>query len=80
LNAVPDQNTARELAHHKVTVSDWRIVSFFVEQEPPPGWRSHVMLRDYRPAIFTEGRCLLNGNVTLLLDRKMGLITQKEVL
>jgi hypothetical protein len=74
LDAPPDEATACQLAQRKVTLSHPRAVQFFRNQPTPPGWREHAMLRAYRPAIFEQGRCVLEDDWQLILDPRLGLM------
>jgi len=73
----PDRELAAELARRIVTVSIYPVFKHFIDQDPPPGWRKHPLLRYYRAAIFTEGRIDL-GDSWLILDPELGLMTEKK--
>jgi len=76
----PDWDTARQLVERKVTLSNYEVVSHFARLEPPPAWQKEPNLRHYRPLIFTAGRRLVSGNLSLIFDLKQGIIIQKEIL
>ena len=73
----PGRELAAELARRIVTVSTYPVFKHFIDQEPPPGWRKHPLLRYYRAAIFTEGRIDL-GDSWLILDPELGLMVEKK--
>jgi len=73
----PTQQQATGLARRVVSVSHYALVNYFLNQDPPGGWRRHSMLRYYRAAIFTEGRCDA-GDYWLILDPRLGLCIEKK--
>jgi len=73
----PNRELAAELARRIVTVSTYPVFKHFIDQEPPPGWLKHPLLRYHRAAIFTEGRIDL-GDSWLILDPELGLMVEKK--
>ena len=78
LESPPDNDTTGQLLQRTVSISDYRVVKHFAKQEPPEGWQKHSLLRYYRPAVFSEGRFPLDGNLSLILDPELGITVQKE--
>jgi CRISPR-associated endonuclease/helicase Cas3 len=73
----PGRELAAELARRTVTVSTYPVFKHFIDQDPPPGWSKHPLLRYYRAAIFTEGRIDLEDS-WLILDPELGLMVEKK--
>jgi len=74
LDQPPDDAVTRALVAASLDVSSWPIVHHFVSQPTPTGWKRHPLLRDCRPAVFTDGECSLPGtDRRLRLDRDRGL-------
>lgn len=73
----PDGETACALAECKVSPSDPRVVKFFAEQEPPPGWTAQPMLRSFRPAVFYHGKCSLGEKLHLIYDLNLGIVIEE---
>lgn len=79
LDAEPDRTLTGALARYTVNVSHRGVFNYFVKQEAPAGWREHPLLRDHRPAVFTDGQCPLPGSgYTLCLSRELGLEILKD--
>ncbi len=75
----PDCALARELARRTVNLTAQPLVSHFLGEAPPAGWREHALLRHCRPAIFDrDGICRLANGYVLSLDAELGLIVKKE--
>jgi CRISPR-associated endonuclease/helicase Cas3 len=75
----PGDKLTRELVRHSVSVSHWRLVPWFSQQEVPCGWRRHPLLRFDRPVVFEQSVCRLDGcGYKLRLSRELGLQIEKE--
>lgn len=66
LEQSPNPVLVREFVRRAVQVQRPNIVAYFARQKPPKGWRRHSLLRHYRPAIFEEGICSLEGEKDVL--------------
>ncbi len=75
LEEKPDAEMTELLVSCTVSVTNAKIVTYFLQQNPPPGWRDHVLLRDHRVAVFTEeGLCDSAGLPhALCLTHELGL-------
>lgn len=78
LNTEPDRETARQLAECKVTISNFAVVKHFRTQKPHPAWQEHAILRHYYPLCFIDNRYSINEKLSLIFDKKQGIIIQKE--
>jgi CRISPR-associated endonuclease/helicase Cas3 len=79
LTQSPDPALTKALVQSSVSVTHWEIVRHFREQEAPPGWREHPLLRQYRVAIFKDGLCSPDNTAyTLRLTRPLGLEVIKK--
>jgi len=73
----PNRELAAELAQRVVTLSHYPVFKYFIDQDPPPGWRKHPLLRYYRAAVFSKGRIDL-GDSWLVLDPELGVMIEKK--
>jgi len=75
LSQEPERAMTRALLNRKVEVSDYRVVNYFANQEPPTGWRKNPWLRFARVVDFSDGGEYLpkDENWKLRLDYKLGL-------
>ena len=74
LSQLPDPVLTKALVQSAVSVTHWEVVRHSREQEAPPGWHEHPLLRQYRVAIFEDGICSLeNTAYTLRLTKLLGL-------
>lgn len=79
LGQIPDRNLVRRLVRHSVQVSHRGLVVHLAKQSPPKGWQRHSLLRHYRPALFENGICAVEGTSYLLrLTRTLGLEICKQ--
>lgn len=79
LTQKPGPDLTRALAQYIVTVTHPSVIRHFLDQPLPTAWRDHPLLRNHRPAIFTDGVCPLAGTpYTLRLSRDRGLEIEKE--
>ncbi len=79
LTQEPDPDLTEKLARYTLNASHGRIVHYFLSQPVPKGWRTHPLLNDHRPVIFTNGFCPLPGTAyALRLSSEFGLEIEKE--
>jgi CRISPR-associated endonuclease/helicase Cas3 len=79
LSILPDPQLLQDLQLRAITIHHRGIVDHLLRSELPQGWLKSSVLRHMRLATFSHGRRELSGTpFTLLLDRELGLIIQKE--
>jgi len=79
LDEEPDNDVARELARHSVSVTHRGVYAYYCEQPVPSGWRRHPFLRHCRAAVFTDEQCWCEGTgYHLYLSRDLGLVIERE--
>ena len=77
LHKRPNQKLAAELAKRVVTISNYPVFKYFINQKPPLGWREHPMLRYYRAAVFSQQRIDLRDK-WLVLEPHLGIMIEKK--
>jgi CRISPR-associated endonuclease/helicase Cas3 len=75
----PNAEATGQLVRSTLAITHRGVVPYFQEQEPPPGWQDHPLLKQYRVAVFADGAYdLATISYALHLDRELGLIVEKR--
>lgn len=77
LSAEPTSVLTRKLVKLSLPISNRALFSALCQEKTPSGWRKSPLLRHSRALIFEGGITNVNG-YRLRLDRKLGLIIEKE--
>ncbi|HNR47450.1 MAG TPA: CRISPR-associated helicase Cas3' [Anaerolineaceae bacterium] len=82
LGAVPKFDQIQKMLQCTVAVQDRRIYDYFQKRPLHPAWQTCAALRHHQPVVFdSQGRASLEGSPwVLILDNKLGLLIEKEVL
>jgi CRISPR-associated endonuclease/helicase Cas3 len=79
LEEPPHSEVTRQLAMHTLSISHRPVFDYLRAQPVPKGWEHHPLLRNHRPAVFTDGLCVLgDSGYTLRLTRELGLEIERE--
>jgi len=78
LQSKPDRAQVHALVRRSIGVSNQRLVSSLLADASyePPGWRDSALLR-YRRAVVFESGVAMVGDLTLTLDRELGLCVER---